>query len=92
MTDRYVLVTTSFRGVLMGRITANDGDSVTLENARNCVYWEASVKGVFGLAANGPSAKCRIGPAVPRISLRGVTSVTDCTPEAVKAWEAEPWN
>lgn len=89
---RHVLVTTINRLVMMGILEAQEGTSVTLTEARNCLYWSNQVRGVFGLAAVGPDVNCRVGRAVPRISLTDVTSITDCTPEAVAAWEAEPWN
>jgi hypothetical protein len=39
----------------------------------------------------GPVNGSRIGPAAD-ISLRGITSVIECTPEAVQAWEHAPWS
>jgi len=39
----------------------------------------------------GPSAGCRIGPAVPEVQARRVTTVAMMTPEAVVAFEAAPW-
>ena len=87
----HVLITTEYRGVFMGELDERDNDSVTLTHARNCVYWSRKIRGVFGLAATGPDSECRIGPAVPRLTLRKVTSITECTDAAVAAWEAEPW-
>ena len=90
---RAVVVTTEFRGVFFGYLAEDHTpEKVMLENARNCVYWSQDVKGVFGLAANGPTSGCRIGPAVPAITLVQITSVTDCSPAAIKAWEAATWN
>ena len=63
----------------------------TLTKARNCLYWSADVKGFMGLAVTGPSKFCKVGPAVPRITLQKVTSVVECEDVAVKAWEASPW-
>lgn len=91
--ERAVLVTTSLaagRGVFFGYATNTDGDTVKLRRGRNVVYWERAMRGVFGLAANGPSSGCRIGPSVD-IELRGVTSVTEVTAEAVVRFEAAPW-
>lgn len=87
-----VLVTTEHRGVFFGYADPSklEGATVALKRARNCVYWAASVKGFLGLAATGPDAQCRIGPAAD-ITLRGIASVSTVTPEAVSAWEAAPW-
>lgn len=89
----YVLVTTAERGVFMGELEGEPtAERVVLRNARCCVYWDRMVKGVFGLAAVGPNDSCRIGPATPRKIITGkITSVDECTPEAVAAWEREPW-
>ena len=95
-----ILVTTEFRGVFFGYVTRGDGlmpripenREITLMNARNCVHWTKEVKGVFGLAANGPVNGCRVGHAVKAIALCGVTSITVCTEAAAERWEAAPWN
>jgi hypothetical protein len=44
----------------------------------------------MGLAANGPSSSCRIGPAAD-ITLRNITAVIAITDNARAAWEAAPW-
>lgn len=88
--ERPVLVTTAHRGVFFGYATQADGETITLKRARLCVYWSADVRGFMGLAANGPSASCRVGPAAD-IELRAITSVVAVTPEAVARWEKAPW-
>lgn len=94
---RFVLITTDSnkRGVFAGWLEEKyiEGDSigVILSEARNCIYWSQTTRGVFGLAAKGPDENCRIGPAVPRLELIGITSVSDCSQEAQKAWGKEPW-
>ena len=90
---RPVLVTTAHRGVFFGYALANykDAKTIRLTNARNCIHWSADVKGFMGLASTGPTAKCRVGPAVD-ITLRDVTSVSEVSPSAVKEWEAAPWS
>ena len=87
---RAVLVTTEFRGVFFGYATDTDGDTIALNRARNCIYWSADVKGFEGLAVTGPSSSCKIGPAAD-LTLRKITCVAECTPEAVAAWERAPW-
>lgn len=85
-----VIVTTAHRGVFFGYAIATDGETVALKRARNCVYWSEDVRGFMGLAANGPSDGCRIGPAAD-ITLRNITAVVEVTPAAAAKWEAQPW-
>ena len=87
---RAVLVTTKYRGVFFGYADDTSGSTIKLSDARCAIYWSTDVKGFMGLAETGPSASCRIG-AKASIELRGVTSVVDCTPEAVRAWDAALW-
>lgn len=89
--ERAVMVTTAHRGVFFGYATETDGEIVKLKRARLCLYWSADVKGFMGLAANGPSKSCRIGPPAD-IDLRSITAVVAVTPEAVARWEAAPWS
>lgn len=90
--ERAVVVTTERRGVFFGYATDTSGDPITLKRARLCVHWSSDVKGFMGLASNGPSKSCRIGPAVDEIELRKITSVIAVSPEAVKLWESAPWS
>lgn len=88
-----VVVTTEHRGVFFGYLQGNrDSPVVELREAMMCVYWSASVRGVLGLAATGPDAKCRVTPPVPSIMLHKVTAVMEASDEAVKAWLARPWS
>jgi hypothetical protein len=87
---RPVIVTTAHRGVFFGYAHKTDGETIKLEKARLCVYWSADCRGFMGLAANGPTSNCKIGPAAD-IELRNITAVLEVGPEAVKAWEAAPW-
>lgn len=86
-----LVVTTASRGVFFGYGTPSDAETIRIERARMCVYWSMDVGGVVGLAAKGPSSKCKVGPAAPAITLRGVTSVMEATMEAVALWEKAPW-
>ena len=89
--ERPVIVTTIHRGVFFGYATETAGETISLKRSRLCVYWSADCKGFMGLAANGPTASCKIGPAAD-ITLRNITAVLEVTnPDAVKAWEAAPW-
>ena len=88
--ERPVLVTTEFRGVFFGYATETSGETIHLKRARLCVYWGNDLRGFMGLAANGPSNSCRIGPPAD-IELRKVTSISEVSPEAEKKWLAGSW-
>ena len=88
-----VVVTTEWRGVFFGYVV-DDSElptKIILRDARNCVWWSQSIKGVLGLAASGPDANCKIGPRVPIADLWKITGVFGCSEAATAAWEAEPW-
>jgi len=89
--ERPVIVTTQHRGVFFGYSSDVDGAIIKLRAARNCLYWPTENKGFMGLAAIGPVKGARVGPAAD-ISLRDITSVIECSPDAVAAWEAAPWS
>ena len=88
--ERPVLVTTAHRGVFFGYAADTEGETIELKRARLCVYWSADCRGFMGLASDGPTKGCKIGPAAD-ITLRSITAVVEVTPEAVKAWEKAPW-
>lgn len=92
--SRAVLVTTEHRGVFFGYVTdeSKAPERIELRDMRNCIYWSSAERGVFGLAATGPGRSCKIGPKVPKFTAWKITSVTDCTPEAVEKWEAATWS
>lgn len=91
-TERPVLVTTEHRGVFFGYLRGpyDGGSLVSLTRARLAVYWSSAMGGFMGLASTGPDSQCRIGPRAD-ITLRGVTAVTDVTPEATAKWESAAW-
>lgn len=88
-----VVVTTSHRGVFFGYADADkiNGEIIYLRAGRNCLFWPSENKGFIGLASNGPMNGSRVGPAA-NIHLRDITSVIECTPEAIKQWESAPWS
>ena len=89
-----VMVTTEQRGVFFGYVgpkAKTDGKTITLKNARMCVFWSTAMRGVLGLASMGPDKACRIGPSIPSIILQNVTSVCEVSKGAVEKWEAAPW-
>ena len=83
-----VIVTTEWRAVVFGYAEYTTGDAIVLTNARNCIYWPSTQGGFGGLASEGPADGARIGATVPKMQLRQVTSVTDCTESATAKWEA----
>ncbi len=89
--ERPVIVTTAHRGVFFGYATNTEGETIALKRGRNCVYWSSDMKGFIGLAANGPSSSCRVGPAAD-ITLRNITAVVEVAPAAAEKWEAHPWS
>lgn len=89
-----VLVTTENRGVFFGYLETEPTElpaKITLKNMRNCISWQSSIHGVFGLASSGPDKNCRIGPKVPSATLYKITCTVDCTPEATEKWELGAW-
>lgn len=86
-----LVVTTAHRGVFFGYGAPSDAETIRLDRCRMCVYWPQANKGVLGLAVDGPAKGSRVGPAVPAITLRGVTAVMEASPAAVAAWEKAPW-
>ena len=88
MSGNPVLVTTEYRGVFFGYAEGDTtGDTITLTNARNCIYWPSTQGGFMGLASEGPAKGSRIG-ARADITLRKITAVAQVSPEAVEKWEA----
>lgn len=85
--ERPVVVTTAHRGVFYGWADDTTGDTILLKRSRLCLYWTADLRGFMGLAAHGPSTGCKIGPRAD-ITLRSITSVLECTPEATEKWES----
>lgn len=86
-----VLIGTSKQNLWFGYATDTSRATVTLKRARQVIYWSADVKGAGGLAVTGPSAGCRIGPAVSEVEAREVMTVVKMTPQAIAAFEAQPW-
>jgi hypothetical protein len=87
-----LVVTTEHRGVFFGYGTPGTAATIRLEEARMCIHWSADVKGIVGLAANGPTPGCRITPAAPAIILQKVTAVMEVSKEAEAKWKQQPWS
>jgi hypothetical protein len=87
------MVVTTERGVFFGYGTPDlEAAHVKLTNARMVVYWSADCRSVVGLAANGPTAGCKIGHKAPAILIRNVTSVIECSDEVATKFEQAPWS
>lgn len=83
-----VVIWTDKRGVIFGYCADVTARPITLTNARMCLYWSASVGGVFGLCDIGPNAECTISAALPSAVFEGVTGVATVTAQAEAAWLA----
>lgn len=90
---RPVLVTTAHRGVFFGYLRGEPAkEKVVIDRARNVTYWDVGTRSFLGLAAHGPTAKCRIsGASGEQTTLFDITGVFSCTPEAVEKFEQGPW-
>lgn len=87
--DRYVIVTTQYRDLYYGTITATDQEiasthSVRVSAARHIAYWHGPKGGLTSLAAQGPEKGSRIGVAIDSMLVTGVAHVLDVT-EAARA-------
>ena len=88
-----VIVCTDKRAVVFGfakKDKPNKRGQIVLHDARMCLYWHASVGGVFGLGEIGPNAETKVSAPLPKIRLEGVTAIFDVTKSARKAWKAAP--
>lgn len=88
------MVTTKHNGVFFGYTDEDikaDIVDIKLYNVRNCVYWSEDMKGVMGLAEQGPSPSCRIGPAVHDALIKDVTMVVTVGEQAAENWEKGYW-
>ena len=90
--DQAIVVTTKFRGVFFGYLKDQVNDTVTLRDARNCIYWPVEQKGFIGLCTEGPVTGAKVGPAAEEMVLYGVASILKCSDEAVQRWESAPWS
>lgn len=84
------IIVATERAVFFG-LVPNDQDmhaeSITLENARHCLYWPESVGGWLGLADIGPQDGSRITATAPSATIRNVTGTAECTNEAAENWK-----
>lgn len=90
---RYVLVTTTSRPwtIVAGTLASEDGDRVTLKDARMIVYFSEDVHALLGCAVRGPGCAARVSPRVDEITIRNVEAVIAVSDVARTAIEDEPW-
>jgi hypothetical protein len=91
--ERAVLVTTEHRGIFFGYLIGDiTKEQVKLRAVRNVVYFDTATKGFIGLASEGPTAACRVGPpAGDESTLFDITGVFAVTERAAKRFEDAPW-
>lgn len=88
---RQVIVSTNFGAILYGVVkdyieNPGVGASVTFTHCRQVLYWDDTVRGFPGLAANGPSDACTFGAVAFDATFITVNSILPCTPAACKVW------
>ncbi len=77
--------------VACGDLVSRDGDTVTLRNARMACYYDASTRGVLGLASTGPGSSSRVSGACEAVTIGGVEGVAVASEAAIAAWRSQPW-
>lgn len=82
-----VIVTTERRGVFYGTLESYDEDKrvAVLSNAVMAIYW-GTTKGLFELAATGPTDKSRISSPVERIRVELCECWIEVSAPAAEAW------
>jgi hypothetical protein len=90
---RAVVVTTEHRGVFFGYVADESKlpAQITLTQARCAVRW-LNGRGFLGLSSVGPQQGSRVSPPTQSLVVYKVTSVADCSAEAVKQWELGLWS
>lgn len=86
MSKEQPVVITTERGLFFGYTADSTTPHIKLRRARCGILWNTT-GGWMELASKGPNSGSKIG-ARADVLIRDVTAVADCTPEAVKAWEA----
>ena len=91
--SKIVVVWTASRPWLVacGELVSREGQVVTLRNARCGAYWSADTRTVLGLASRGPTSGARISPPCEEVEI-AIEGMATASPEAVAAWEREPWS
>lgn len=93
---RAVVVSTKHKGIFFGYLNGEDKidpipNTLTLKDARMCIYFDSGVKGFMGLSSVGPNPKSCVSPKAPKIMINDITSICFCSDEATKEWEKDHW-
>lgn len=85
-TGRWVIVTSQYRDLYYGLITATDKEisethAVRVERCRHIAYWTGPKGGLTSLAVEGPAAGSRIGGETS-VLITGVAHVLNVTEAA----------
>lgn len=81
--ERYVIIRARDAGCFAGILTARNGDTVTLKDARRLWYWDGAAS-LSQLAVDGTSRPdtCKFPVAVPSQEVLGVIEILDTTQQA----------
>lgn len=80
-------------GVEFGTLIAQNGQEVTLHNARRIWYWDGAAS-LSQLAADGTSkpSECKFSVAVESITILDAVEIIPCSEKAIKSIEGvEVW-
>jgi hypothetical protein len=91
---KYVIIRTQNAGVFAGYLNQQNGELVTLKNARRLWYWSGACSlSQMAMEGTKKASECKFPCEVDSIDLTQVIEVIDCTEEArqsiknVKVWE-----
>ena len=84
---RFIIATTTHRGCFAGYVTVEtEGkDEIVLEDCCMIIHW-GTTKGLWELAADGPTTKTKISSRAPRVEIRSLTAILDVSEKAREAW------
>ncbi|MEM7133684.1 MAG: hypothetical protein AAF702_45740 [Chloroflexota bacterium] len=87
--EKYVMVTTQWRGVFAGFLVREDEDKriVELREIRCAIDWETK-GGFLELTDVGPNEKSIIGNRALAAKLQGITGIFECSDKAKEAWQS----
>lgn len=92
---RYVVVFDHHRDIFFGVLVEHDRvlQSAILTECRPVFSYQCRPggEGSGGLATHGPGSGSKISPPAPKREINDVSSVVECTAEAVKAFGEVSW-
>jgi hypothetical protein len=92
-TSRPVVVFTQWKGVFFGYVEGSreetyGKDILSLKNCKMLINFRNG-KGVFQVTSEGPVGNCLVSSVCPEIEIRGITGVSEVSPEAEKVWASK---